>query len=99
MSTALAPGCAPVATPPLRADVGMAKRLQADRPFLRASVGAHAASLMTSPDFPVDGGGGYVSYVRQRQRDADGRVRHQRVHGAYVEASTRVAGGEQWRVF
>jgi hypothetical protein len=99
LSLLLAPGCLPVITPPLRADVGGAKRFDAEPAFVRTSVGAHAASLVTSPDFPVDGGGGYVNYLRTRERGADGRTRREQVQGAYVEASTRVMGGEYWRVF
>jgi hypothetical protein len=97
LSCALAPGCLPLATPPLRADVGAAKRLEADQPFLRASIGAHAASLALSPDLPVDAGAGYVAYTRARGTGAS-RV-SETVQGAYAEASTRVVGGDYWRVF
>jgi hypothetical protein len=95
LALATAAGCVPVVTPPARVDVGVAKRFEADRPFLRTSVGAHAASLVLAPDLPADVGAGYVAYTRSRGAGAGSEI----VQGAYAGADARVAGGEQWRVF
>lgn len=57
---------------------------------LRASGGLHLASLMPSPTFPVDVGGGYVlNYFP----GSEGRA----VHGVYGEVMPVVLRGHRWR--
>lgn len=84
-------GCFPVMTPPVKADVGYAKRLGGDSGY-RFSAGMDVASLIPNPEFPLHAGGGYVqtSTVYGKSRTP--------IHGVYLEAGPRVTGGKWWRV-
>jgi hypothetical protein len=84
--------CLPIATPPLRAEVGAQAQIGGER-HLRYGGGAHVASAVPDLDFPLDIGAGYIA------TDPISVENRPTSHGIYAEGGPRIAGGSFWRAF